>query len=52
MFKVAFIAIFIKENITTSFQGASLILYNPEAVLLKLNIKLKTLTLPLAENYP
>jgi hypothetical protein len=35
-----------KENICASFQGAGLVPYNPEAVILKLNIKPRTPTPP------
>ena len=49
-FKVAFKKLIIKENICISFRGTSLVLYNLEAVLLKLNIVLYTLILPKLEN--
>ena len=49
-FKVAFKRLIIKENICASFRGASLVVYNLEAVLLKLNIVLYTLTLPKLED--
>ena len=49
-FKVAFKRLIIKENIYISFRGASLVLYNLEAMLLKLNIVLYTLTLPKLED--
>ena len=49
-FKVAFKRLIIKENICASFRGAGLVLYNLEAVLLKLNIVLYTLTLPKLED--
>ena len=49
-FKVAFKRLIIKENICVSFRGAGLVLYNLEAVLLKLNIVLRTLTLPKPED--
>ena len=49
-FKVAFKRLIIKENICASFRGASLVLHNLEAVLLKLNIVLYTLTLPKPED--
>ena len=49
-FKVAFKRLIIKENICTSFRGAGLVLYNLEAILLKLNIVLRTLTLPKPED--
>ena len=49
-FKVAFKRLIIKENICASFRGAGLVLHNLEAVLLKLNIVLRTLTLPKLED--
>ena len=49
-FKVAFKKLIIKENICVSFRGASLVLYNLEAVLLKHNIVLYTLTPPKLED--
>ena len=49
-FKVAFKRLIIKENICISFRGASLVLYNLEAVLLKLNIVLYMLTPPKPED--
>jgi hypothetical protein len=49
-FKAAFKRLIIKENICASFRGASLALHNLEAVLLKLNIVLRTLTLPKLED--
>ena len=49
-FKVAFKRLIIKENICVSFRGASLVLHNIVAVLLKLNIVLYTLTLPKLED--
>jgi hypothetical protein len=39
----------IEKNICTGFRGTSLVLYNPETVLSKLDIKLRTLSLPAAE---
>jgi hypothetical protein len=44
-FKAAFKKAITKENIYTGFKGARLVLYNLEAVILKLNIVLCTLTL-------
>jgi hypothetical protein len=44
-FKVAFKKLIIKENICAGFRGARLVLHNLEAVILKLNIVLCTLTL-------
>ena len=49
-FKVAFKRLIIKENICASFRGASLVLHNLEAVLLKLNVVLCTLTPPKPED--
>jgi hypothetical protein len=43
-FKAAFKKAIIKENIYTGFRGARLVLYNLEAVILKLNVVLYTLT--------
>jgi len=45
-FKAALNKVFIKENIYRSFRGASLVLFNLEAVLSKLNIRLYILLLP------
>ena len=39
-FKAAFFKVFIKENICLSFRGIRLIPFNPNIVILKLNIKL------------
>ena len=47
-FKVALNKVFIKENIYRSFRGTSLVLFNLEAVLSKLNVRLYTLSLPAA----
>jgi hypothetical protein len=44
-FKVAFKKAIIKENIYAGFRGARLVLHNLEAVILKLNVVLYTLTL-------
>ena len=44
-FKAAFKKAVIKENICASFRGVGLVLYNLEAIVLKLNIVLRTLTL-------
>jgi hypothetical protein len=38
-----------KANICASFQGAGLVPYNPEAVILKLDVKLRTPTPPAPE---
>ena len=45
-FKAAFKKTFIIVNVYAGFQGAGLVLYNPDTVLLKLNIRLCTPTLP------
>ena len=50
-FKIAFKRAFTKENICLSFQGAGLVPFNPEAVLSKLNIKLRTMTPPVIESH-
>ena len=54
MFKAAFKATFIKENISAGFREASLIPYNLEVILLKLDIKLEILipTLLLVDDLP
>jgi hypothetical protein len=44
-FKAAFKKAIIKDNIYAGFRGAKLVPYNLEAVILKLNIVLYTLTL-------
>ena len=41
-FKAAFTQLFIESNIRGSFRGAGLVPYDPEAVLLKLNVRLRT----------
>jgi hypothetical protein len=41
-FKVTFKKVFILENARAEFRGARLVLYNLEAVLSKLNIRLRT----------
>jgi hypothetical protein len=45
-FKAAFGRTFTKENILESFRGAVLIPYDPQAVLLKLDVRLRTPTPP------
>jgi hypothetical protein len=45
-FKVAFEKAFTKENVCAGFRGAGLALHNPQAVLLKLDVQLRTLTPP------
>jgi hypothetical protein len=44
-FKAAYKLIFTKQNTCAGFKGAGLVLFNLEVVLLKLNIRLRTLTL-------
>jgi hypothetical protein len=44
-FKAAFNKLITKENICAGFRGARLVPYNLEAVILKLNVVLCTLTL-------
>ena len=41
-FKIAFKKIFIKDTIKEAFRGASLILYNLNIIILKLNVRLCT----------
>jgi hypothetical protein len=43
-FKAAFTQSFTESNIRGSFRGAGLVPYNPEVVLLKLNMRLRTLS--------
>jgi hypothetical protein len=45
-FKAAFEKTFILENIRAGFRGAGLVPHDPEVVLLKLDVQLRTLTLP------
>jgi hypothetical protein len=49
-FKTTFKKVFTQKNVCAGFRGARLVLYNLEAVLLKLNIKLRTLTLLQLDN--
>jgi hypothetical protein len=51
-FKAAFVATFTKDNICAGFRGAGLIPYHPEAVLSKLDVKLKTPTTPPVDDLP
>jgi hypothetical protein len=44
-FKAAYELTFTKQNTCAGFKGARLVLFNLEAVLLKLNVRLRTLTL-------
>ena len=45
-FKAAYVKTFILENVRVGFRGARLVLYNLEAVLSKLDVQLRTPTLP------
>ena len=49
-FKAAFKKVITKKNIYISFRGTRLVLYNLEAVIIKLNIVLCTPTLPKLED--
>jgi hypothetical protein len=51
-FKGAFNTAITKANIQGGFQGAGLVLFNPEAVILKLNVRLRTLLLPTVKDGP
>ena len=44
-FKASFKKVFTIENVYVGFRGARLVLYNLEAMLLKLNMRLRMLTL-------
>jgi hypothetical protein len=49
-FKAAYKHTFTEENAYTGFRGAGLVLFNLDAVLLKLNVRLRTLTLLQRDN--
>ena len=49
-FKATYNLTFTKENACAGFRGARLVLFNLDAVLLKLNVRLRTLTLPQRDN--
>jgi hypothetical protein len=49
-FKATYKHTFTKENAYAGFRGARLVLFNLDAVLLKLNIRLRTLTLLQRDN--
>jgi hypothetical protein len=49
-FKVTFEKVFTLENVQAGFRGAGLVLYNLEAVLLKLDVRLCTLLLTTVED--
>jgi hypothetical protein len=51
-FRAAFYRTFTKENVLGGFRGAGLIPYNPQAVLSKLDVKLRTPTPPETPNGP
>jgi hypothetical protein len=51
-FKAAFKKTFTQENICAGFRGARLVPYNLDAVLSKLNVRLRTLTLPALGTVP
>jgi hypothetical protein len=51
-FKGAFDTAITKANIQGGFRGASLVPFNPEAVILKLDVRLCTLLLPTVEDGP
>ena len=51
-FKVAFKRAFLESNIKASFKGAGLVPFNPEVVISKLNIKLRTPLPPIIEYDP
>jgi hypothetical protein len=51
-FKAAFNAAITNSNILGGFQGAGLVPYNLEAVISKLNVRLRTLPLPTVEDSP
>ena len=48
-FKAAFNASFTKDNICASFRGAGLVPYDPDRVISKLDVKLRTPTPPTLE---
>ena len=49
VYKTAYYKVFTKENICSAFRGAGLVLFDPEVVLLKLDVKLHTPTPPTPE---
>jgi hypothetical protein len=49
-FKAAYKQTFTEENACAGFRGAGLVLFNLDAVLLKLNVRLRTLTLLQRDN--
>ena len=52
VFKAVFNALFTKSNICVSFRGASLVPFNLDTVISRLNIRLYTPTLPTVEDIP
>lgn len=48
-YKTAYYKVFTKENICSAFRGAGLVPFDPEVVLLKLDVKFCTPTLPAPE---
>jgi hypothetical protein len=51
-FKAAFTALITTNNVLGGFKGARLALFNLEAVILKLNVQLRTLLPPPVNNAP
>lgn len=51
-FRAAFDALIILDNIRGGFRGAGLIPYDPEAMISKLNVKLRTPTPPAEDEAP
>jgi hypothetical protein len=49
-FQAAFEVVFVKQNVKGSFQGAGLVPFNLDAVILKLDVKLWMLTPPRTSN--
>ena len=45
-FRAAFKVVFVKQNVKGGFRGAGLVPFNLDAVISKLNVKLRTLTPP------
>ena len=51
-FEAAFNASITKSNILGGFQGASLVPHDPDAVISKLNVRLRTLPQPTVKDEP
>jgi hypothetical protein len=49
-FRAAFEAVFVNQNVEGGFRGAGLVPFNPDAVISKLDVKLRTLTPPGTSN--